>query len=324
MINKLRNDFIDRFDMNNFYMGILFIILSLILMYTLNFDFNKYKIFELLLQKFEKSIMETNIIESIILVFIINIIGYLVNFFIKSVYNVHSFFLTQLKRILKFFSFICNKFFSFICNKFFSSKYYKFLKVIAKFRKEYYKFLKIISKFKTKNNISISVKLINIALFYNPSLLNVKLSKEIKQNMIELYLTIFMQSKDEHLYRQFIHRVKKNIFYHNAISLIFLFLLIIFTFKFIFPAYIEYTINNPSSVNQKVYSKNSQNLNIDNTINNNESKINLEELAFHFLLVIIILTISIHIPYIQHKKEMQTELLVFIELLNTKLQNNNL
>lgn len=50
----------------------------------------------------------------------------------------------------------------------------------------------------------------------------------------------------------------------------------------------------------------------------------LEELAFHFLLVIIILTISIHIPYIQHKKEMQTELLVFIELLNTKLQNNNL
>ncbi|MCT7509784.1 hypothetical protein N5U26_05420 [Aliarcobacter cryaerophilus] len=288
MLNTIRNDFRARINTNNFYMGILFIILLLCSLYTLDLNIYKNQMFILLSEKLEKSIMEISIIESIILVFIINIIGYIINFLIKSIYSFYE------NIVIVF----IKKIFTFIPSKFVQS----------------------IFKSKKKNIISASERLINIALSYNPTLLDININQHAKLNMAKLYLILFIKSKNESLYQEWINHFQKYRFYQNAISLILFFFLYTSTLAYIIPSYIGYEIKNQSSIsNEIINNKYTEITSNSQTIKNKQIEFDIKLFAI-ILLVVIILTIIIHITYKQSKEKIEQDLLVFIAILNTKIE----
>ncbi|WP_148624252.1 hypothetical protein [Aliarcobacter cryaerophilus] len=194
MIDDIKNNFKARMDMNNFFIGILFIFLFLSMLYILNFDFNKNEIFISLSNIFEKFFNQISILESIILVFIINIIGYLINFILKSMYYTHIGFKKHISEIQQ---------------KINTIYFHKKLRITD---------LESNSTFYTP-----SQKIRAKALLSNKSLLDIKTNENLKNNMATLYLTLDIKSKNESSYQQLIHNINKLRFYQNVISLIYFF-----------------------------------------------------------------------------------------------------
>ncbi len=198
MFRQLENSLNERLNFNNFFIGIFFILLCYLLVNIVNSkDLESFTNSLQITLKFLTSndmLINISIFQSIALVFIIGLIGYIIDFSLKAIYHINI-----------------------ACILFFKKYTHK----------------NECNNINTNNSITPSQKLKTIALNYNETFLDIKVDNNLKDSMTELYLTLIMKRTNESLYKHFIHRLKKLKFYQNIISLFYFFISYSFCLKFL-------------------------------------------------------------------------------------------